>query len=156
MANIPHDLTPTQKHMALGFLTNKEAREQIAGLETRVSELESEIATAGESLTAAQNELATANESLVEAQSDLGNARERITELETENARIPDLESAAAVSIERTANEAARLLAASGHPSPIEGIEDAEQSNSIKRSDFDKLDHAQRDAFMKSGGKLKA
>ena len=142
--------------MALGFLTNKEARDQITGLETRVSELESEIVTAGESLTAAQNELATANESLSEAQSDLANAQDRIKELETENAKIPDLEAAVVITTEKIGIEAARQLAASGHPEPIEGIETAEVANTMTREAFNALSPRAKSDFSKSGGKITA
>ena len=140
--------------MALGFLTNREAREQIAGLETRVSELESDNTAANQSLADARAELATATESLSEAQADVANARERITELETENARIPDLEAAADVSADRVSNEAARLLAASGHPAPIEGVEDREKVKTMTRDAFAALSPAAKSEFSREGGKL--
>jgi len=140
--------------MALGFLTNKEAREQISGLETRVSELESELSAANESLTAAQNDLATANESLSEAQGDLTNAKERIVELETETAKIPDLEAAAELTKEKVSNEAARQLAASGHPEPIADIEDREEVKTLTRADFEKLNPRARAESVNSGVKI--
>jgi chromosome segregation ATPase len=112
--------------MALGFLTNKEAREQITGLETRVSELESELSAANESLTAAQNDLATANESLSEAQCDLANAKDRIAELETENAKIPGLQAAAQVTTEKVGLKAAELAATVGL---TEALSDAAAGN---------------------------
>lgn len=142
--------------MALGFLTNKEAREQITGLETRVSELETDLTAANESLTAAQNELATARESLSEAQGDLTNAKERITELETETAKIPDLEAAAVLTKDKVSTEAARLLASTGHPAPIEGIEEVEQSKTLTRAEFNKLPHQARNEHIRSGGKVTA
>jgi len=142
------------KNMALGFLTNKEAREQISGLGNRVSELELEISTAGESLASAQNELATARESLAEAQGDLANAKERIADLETENAKIPDLEAAAKLTAERVSIEASRQLAASGHPAPIEGIEDKETQNTITRAQFNALSQRKRTEHIRNGGKL--
>ena len=140
--------------MALGFLTNREAREQIAGLETRVSELESDNTAANQSLAEARTELATATESLSEAQADVANARERITELETENARIPNLEAAADVSADRVSNEAARLLAASGHPAPIEGISDKPAEKTLSRAEFDALSHHARNEHIRNGGKV--
>ena len=54
--------------------------------------------------------------------------------------------------------EVTNRIAASGHP-PLNTAkaenEEATQ-NLLSRAAFDKLDHAQRDTFMKSGGKLKA
>lgn len=140
--------------MALGFLTNKEAREQIAGLETRVSELETEVQNGAEALTQAQADLATANESLSEAQADLANARERIAELEQENARIPDLEASAEFTQQRVSNEAARLLAASGHPEPIEGLEEKLEQKTMTRAEFNALNPAAKSEFSRTGGRI--
>jgi len=142
--------------MALGFLTNKEAREQITGLEARVSELETDVTAANASLSETQGELATANESLSESKVDLANALERITELETENAKIPDLEAAAELTKEKVSNEAARQLAASGHPAPIEDIDDKEEVKALSRAEFSALSPAAKSEFSKNGGKLTA
>jgi chromosome segregation ATPase len=105
--------------MALGFLTNKEAREKITGLETRVAELEGDIESANTAAESARNELATANEALSEAQSDLSNAKERICELEGIAARVPELEEAAKVTAEKISNEASQLAAAIGLTEPL-------------------------------------
>lgn len=133
--------------MALGFLTNREAREQITGLETRVSELESELGTATESLTAAQNDLATANESLSEAEGDLANAKERITELETEVAKIPDLEAAAKITADKVKMEAANLAGSIGltEPLPDNGADTASKTTHLDT--FNTLSGPEKSAY---------
>jgi chromosome segregation ATPase len=145
--------------MALGFLTNKEAREKITGLEARTEELETELEAANEAAKSARDELATYKESAAELSADLENAKETITELESFKAeaetKIAELEEAAAKTDEKVSIEASRMLAATGAAQPLENPEaGSDASKELTREEFRKLAPAARQAFLSNGGKL--
>lgn len=151
--------------MAFGFLTNTEAREKITGLESRITELENDATARDEELSTARADLATANESLVTANarvtelesgdnSDLTAANERISALETEVATIPALKEAAKHTDDKVKLEASRMLAASGHPSPVDDPEGgSEGPKTMSRANFVELSSAARAEFIRAGGR---
>ena len=131
-----------------------EALAEIDTLKAEVSNRESEVAELTNKVSLAESALQEAATATAELRNSYATAQAEIETLKAEVAKIPDLEAAAAVSVERTANEAARLLAASGHPAPIEGIEDAEQEKTMTRAEFSALSPAAKSEFSKGGGKI--
>ena len=145
--------------MALGFLTNSEAKQKIEGLEARISELEADATARDAELVSARADFATSNESLNEANGNLATARERITALETEASAsaetIARLTEEAKFTKDKVSLEASRIVAASGHKEPVESPEGGSGGVEIKtRAEFNKLDARARVAFLKSQGKL--
>ena len=142
----------------LDRLTSPASAEALAEIETlkaEVSNRESEVAELSNKVSVAESALQEAATATAELRNSYATAQAEIETLKAEVAKIPDLEAAAQITSEKVGIEAARQLAASGHPAPIEGIESDPGENTIARSEFNKLDHGQRDAFIKSGGKLK-
>lgn len=131
-----------------------EALAEIDSLKAEVSNRESEITDLSNKVSVAEAALQEAATATAELRTSLATAQAEIETLKAEVARIPDLESAAQISAEKVANEAARLLAASGHPEPIEGLDEKQEVKSLTRSEFNALSPAKRSEFSRSGGKI--
>ena len=107
------------------FTSNKELQAQIAALESeleaaqtkaaRADELEREMAELKAGFDTERNDFSAQNAAL---ENELTAAKGRVSELES---KVTELEQSAEITKEKVSLEAARQLAAAGHP-PIEGI----------------------------------
>jgi ATP-dependent protease ClpP protease subunit len=133
-----------------------EALAEIDTLKAEVSNRESEVAELTNKVSVAEVALQEAATATAELRVSNETLTARVAELETIAARVPDLEAAAVVTTEKIGIEAARQLAASGHPEPIEGIDSAEIENTMTREAFNALSPRAKSDFSKSGGKITA
>jgi ATP-dependent protease ClpP protease subunit len=143
----------------LDRLTSPASAEALAEIDTlkgEVSNRENEVAELSNKVSVAEAALQEAATATAELRNNLATAAARVTELEAIAARVPELEAAAVVTAEKVGIEAARQLAASGHPEPIEGIETAQVANAMTREAFNSLSPRAKSDFSKSGGKITA
>ena len=148
------------------IFTQRQAREKIESLQSRISELESESASKDETIQSLQAETS-------EASANAAPQSARVLELEEEvlalggqietlqssasakDAEITKLTEAATATAEKISIEAARQLASSGHPTPIANTPDADTDDKImSRAAFNSLTPAARLKFVKAGGKI--
>lgn len=143
--NILDRLTSPASAEALAEIDSLKA--EVSNRETEVSELTNKVSVAE----AALQEAATAT---AELRNSYTTAQAEIETLKAEVARIPELEDAAKATAEKVGLEAARQLAASGHPAPIEGLDDAPVENVLTLAEFEKLSHQARNEHIRAGGKI--
>lgn len=143
----------------MAFLTDKAAKEKIAGLEVRNAELEADCVTRDEEISRLQTDLATANENLSTATADLNQAR---ADLATANSTIEANAEKVRKAEEQEATFADRVEAAGLAKfqalggSPIEEAKSKDDAaTSITRAEFQAMTPAARTAFSKAGGQLK-
>ena len=144
--------------MAFGFLTNKEAQEKIASLESQIADLESQLASANEQLEMEKQnnvnqseEVAVLREQLENRETLLTEQEQKIVDLETQVAKIPELEQAAAVTPEKVSEQAAVLLASQGHQ-PVELSAEASQESDVL-SELSALKGAEKTKFYQAHAK---
>ena len=143
----------------LDRLTSPASAEALAEIDTLKGEVqarESEVSELSNKLSVAESALQEAATATAELRNSYATAQAEIETLKAEVAKIPDLEAAAALTKDKVSTEAARLLASTGHPAPIEGIEEVEQSKTLTRAEFNKLPHQARNEHIRSGGKVTA
>lgn len=141
----------------LDRLTSPASAEALAEIETLKNEVQvraSEVSELSAKVDLAESALQEAVTATAELRAEAVASAAVIAGLKEEVAKIPDLESAAQVSSERVSAEAARLLAASGHPAAIEGIEVKATENILKKAEFDSLSHHARNEHIRNGGKV--
>jgi ATP-dependent protease ClpP protease subunit len=141
----------------LDRLTSPASAEALAEIDTLKAEVtarESEVSELSNKISVAEAALQEAATEAVEIRNKLATAEGEVETLKAEVAKIPDLEAAAKLTAERVSIEASRQLAASGHPAPIEGIEDKEAQNTITRAQFNALSQRKRTEHIRNGGKL--
>ena len=131
-----------------------EALAEIDSLKAEVSAREAELLELTGKISVAESALQEAATATAELRNSYATAKAEIETLKVEVAKIPDIESAAKLTAERVSIEASRQLAASGHPAPIEGIEDKEAQNTISRAEFNALSQRKRNEHIRNGGKL--
>lgn len=131
-----------------------EALAEIDNLKAEVSNRETEVAELTNKVSVAESALQEAATATAELRNSYATAQAEIETLKAEVAKIPDLESAAQVAAEKIANEAARLLAASGHPEPIEGLEEKLEQKTMTRAEFNALNPAAKSEFSCTGGRI--
>ena len=132
--------------------------DQVAQLEAQVAENDSlriELTEAQAKIT----ELSGHAEAIATAQAEIVALTEanaaKLAELESNAAKITELEAAIIVTDEKVSAAAAELLAASGHPAPLEisgGIVTAQKE--MTRESFNALNPQAKMDFVKAGGKL--
>lgn len=132
-----------------------EALAEIDTLKAEVSSRESELSELTNKVSVAESALQEAATATAELRNNLATAAAHVTELEAIAARVPELEAAAVVTAEKIANEAARLLAASGHLEPIEGLEEKLEPKTMTRAEFNALNPAAKSEFSCTGGRIK-
>jgi len=154
------DTKPKDKGMnILDRLTSPASAEALAEIDTlkaEVSNRENEVAELSDKVSVAEAALQEAATATAELRNNLATAAARVTELESVASRVPELESAAELTKEKIGIEAARQLAASGHPEPIAGIEAGEITNAMTREAFNALSPRAKSDFSKAGGKITA
>ena len=131
-----------------------EALAEIDTLKAEVSSRETEVAELANKVSVAESALQEAATATAELRNSYATAQAEIETLKAEVAKIPDLEAAAQVAAEKIANEAARLLAASGHPEPIEGLEEKLEQKTMTRAEFNALNPAAKSEFSRTGGRI--
>ena len=148
------------------IFTDKAAKEKILALESRISELESDITTKDSAIDAHNSEVTARDQAIAEHVATIGTRDESITaltgEVETLKASVStkDAELAAKdLEIEAAKSSAGQLatqtLASIGQPEPlaINGDEKSE-AKELSREAFNALTPSARLAFVKDGGKL--
>lgn len=140
------------------FLTDKAAKERIAGLETQVADLEANAATQDAEISRLQGELATSNESLLTANgqtetltADLAAATASLATKETELATAKEAVTGFETKVE---NAALAKFQALGGEATKAGSEGGGSAKIMNRAAFNALSAAERQAFSQSGGKL--
>jgi chromosome segregation ATPase len=136
------------------IVTSAEALAEIESLKAEVSNRESELSELTNKVSVAESALQEAATATAELRNSYATAQAEIETLKAEVAKIPELEAAAQVAAEKIANEAARLLAASGHPEPIEGLEEKLEPKTMTRAEFDQLNPAAKSQFSRTGGRI--
>lgn len=145
----------------ISFLTNKQALEKIEGLESRVAELEAELATANELVVALQTEQTNheaavavlANErdelagKLEAAQATIASQEETITAANTKLATFDDEIEA------RVQNQIASIGFQGTMPQSV--VQPVGESNEKTREEFNAMTPHDRMQFVKAGGKIK-
>jgi ATP-dependent Clp endopeptidase proteolytic subunit ClpP len=112
--------------------------EEIKNLQSIVAEKDLEIANISAKLTEAKAET-------VEAQAKIGELTAKVDEL-TEKTKV---------TAEVISTEASRQLAATGHPEPVDVIEEKDRSGpTLTRAEFNQLPPSSRLAHVRAGGKL--
>jgi uncharacterized protein (DUF3084 family) len=151
------------------IFTDKAAREKIASLESRISELEADALTKDSAIEAHAAEISAKDQTIAEHVASIASRDEQIAELtgkvstaestlSEKEAKITELESKNVVTAETVSLQAAELLASTGHPASVDlasetGTDKTEKS--ITREQFNALDHFERGKFIAQGGKLK-
>jgi ATP-dependent protease ClpP protease subunit len=141
----------------LDRLTSPASAEALAEIETlkaEVSNRENEVSELTNKVGVAEAALQEAATAAAELRNSYATAQAEIETLKAEVAKIPDLEAAAQVAAEKIANEAARLLAASGHPEPIEGLEEKLEPKTMTRAEFNALNPSAKSEFSRTGGRI--
>ena len=140
------------------IFTQKAAREKIASLESRVSQLESELQASNEREQALQKEISSNTAEVAPLQSKITELSEEIEglaksveELQAENA---DLTEKATATAEKISIEAARQLGAQGHPEPVATVPDDPKANQLTKAEFDKLTPRQKSDFSRNRGRI--
>jgi len=151
------------------IFTDKAAREKIASLESRISELEADALIKDSAIEAHAAEISAKDQTIAEHVASIGTFTESIADLGSQlnqaqlslsekDAKITELEAKTVVTSETVSLQAAELLAATGHPSALdlsgETGEDKTQKT-VTREQFNALDHFERGKFIAAGGKLK-
>ncbi len=150
------------------IFTDKAAREKIASLESRISELEADALIKDSAIEAHAAEISAKDQTIAEHVASIASRDEQIAELtgkvstaestiSEKDAKITELEAKTIITSETVSLQAAELLAATGHPQPVnlsgETGEDKTQKT-VTREQFNKMKPSQKMAFSKAGGKI--
>ena len=133
--------------------------DQVAQLEASLAEVETLSATL-ESAQAKIVELTGLSEVNAQLQTDLSDAQAKVSEFEAKVAeydiKITEATAAAEVTADKVSIKAAELLAAQGHPAPVNLTGDNGEvgGKTMTRSEIANLKPAEIKAFIKSGGKI--
>jgi len=133
--------------------------DQVAQLEASLAEVETLSATL-ESAQAKIVELTGLSEVNAQLQNDLSDAQAKVSEFEAKVAeydiKITEATAAAEVTADKVSIKAAELLAAQGHPAPVNLTGDNGEvgGKTMTRSEIANLKPAEIKAFIKSGGKI--
>lgn len=154
--------TPAKNMSLLERLTspsNAEALSKIEALENAAQAHESIVAEIEGKLSVAANALQEAATELTEAKASLESSEAKVVELEAfkaeAEAKLAELAEAAIKTDEKVALEAARLLAATGSPDPVDNPENgSDASKELTREEFRNLSPIARQTFLRAGGKL--
>jgi ATP-dependent Clp endopeptidase proteolytic subunit ClpP len=131
--------------------------DEVSKLEASLAESET-LRTELENAQAKIIELTGLAEVNAQLQSDLSSVQNKVVLLESKASadaeKIVALESAAEVTNEKVSIRAAELLAAQGHPNPVNLNDEKDGSNTLTRSAFLALSSKSRNEFIRNGGKL--
>jgi len=127
------------------IFTDKAAREKITSLEARISELEADNQLKDSAIEAHAAEISAKDQAIAEHVASIASRDEKITELtgkvttaETtiseKEAKITELETKTVVTSETVSLQAAELLAATGHPAPVDLSGDGSAPNAQIKS----------------------
>lgn len=145
--------------MAFGFLTNKEAQEKIQTLESRISELEETARLSDEQLTQARDENASMKEDVAPLKAENAELKQKVEDqkatISEQDAKINELTELNKITAEKISNEAARMLAATGHPEPVT-ITERKPSDTLSPEEFRKLEPLAQARFLRKGGQISA
>jgi predicted nucleic acid-binding Zn-ribbon protein len=127
------------------------AQSQIVSLETDLTALQNEL-TESQSISASHVEsLATLQAEKADALSSLENLTVRF---EASQAKIAELENKVIEAEQSATQKAISILAEQGH-APLEIVESANANTNTKTlTEFNSLNHMQRNAFIREGGKI--
>jgi chromosome segregation ATPase len=113
----------TNKERKAMIFTQRQAREKIQSLESRIAELESESQSKDQTIEQLRKDVSDASAEsapqsarIIELEEQVTSLDQRVEELETANA---DLTEKATLTAEKISIEASRQLAATGHPAPV-------------------------------------
>lgn len=147
--------------MAYKFFHIGKANAEIDRLETLLADKERQIVAfeqaAPENLAALQDELASTKSQLDQANVSLNAANESLKALAAKDAEIAKLK-ADAVALEasveqRASDKALAITQAQGQTKPV-AAEVKPSTQSMTGAEFNKLSHAERNQFIRSGGRL--
>lgn len=140
-------------------MSNKQATEKIAGLETRLEELEADVTASAETIENLQAEAATNSEAVAsitaerdQLTTDLATAEATITDQETTiteaNAKLETFD-------DEVETKAQNKIASLGFKGEIPGSSTNEDDSTKTRAEFNALNPAARLAYVQAGGKIK-
>lgn len=133
------------------FTTTKALTDAQEALASMTAERDAEIAK----VAGLNTDLATATAALQTAEANLLTATTRITALEGEKLAAENALAARNAEFDaKIAQGVIERCAAAGLANPIAQDPNAGADKTLKRADFDKLDHSARSTFITSGGKL--
>jgi len=140
------------------FYTNSSAKEEIGNLETRISALETDGATAAADISRLSEELKTANESVASLTTERDEAIAAFEQSEkTATKATSDLATATAklATFDTEVETAAQAKFASLGGPPISGAsKDEKESATMTRTAFSELAPVAKASYLRDGGKL--
>jgi predicted RNase H-like nuclease (RuvC/YqgF family) len=135
------------------IFTQKQAREKIEGLQSRIDELESDALAKEEGLEAIQTELATARDDLAAKQSKIEELEEQASKVETLEAKVQEAETKITEAENSAAKKAVEIVAEAGLDKPIEAAS-SQGPKTLALTEFRELTPIQKTQFFRNGGKL--
>jgi len=149
------------------IFTDKAAREKIASLESRISELEADAITKDSAIEAHAAEISAKDQSIAEHVASIASRDEQIAELtgkvstaeaaaSEKETKITELTAEVETAKQSAANIAIEKMAAIGQPEALDIEEQSiTESKSLTRAQFNALSPAEKSKFSIAGGKIK-
>lgn len=142
------------------IFTDKAAKEKIASLESRITDLEADLATKDSAIETLQADVASRDQTIAEHAATIGTQAEKINtadKLAKENAQtITDLQSAVEAAKNSAAQTAVEIAAAAGIEKPlaIEGEGNSGSSKTMTRAEFANMKPSAAMKLIKEGVKI--
>jgi peptidoglycan hydrolase CwlO-like protein len=128
------------------------AQEKITSLEGEVETLQSDLTNAQATVSDQSQTIASLQESVTNLTAERDTAQADLTAAQTQ---ITELQSQVATATESANARAIEIAAQAGLAPVAASVDEEDSSKSITRKEFNALSHADRNEFVRKGGKIK-